>query len=178
MKFQRKLDDSKLRDFLVAEAQKSHPQIFDREFIALQVGYAESISPDAIDGDKWLESRTSYIWKVGVLSVVDGNKSDWAHLFIGHWRSPEHDCELIGHLFWFDGENDDIARSLARYLKCAEYANTLLSLDDYDEPGLNELTIQTDTDPLAPFRNAIAVGALPAGKEGKPKRRKKEVKNE
>lgn len=81
--------------------------------------YSEDISPDAIDGDKWLETGASYIWKVGVLAVIDNNKCDWVYLYIGHQRKPHSSFEYIGCLHWQDGENDDMGRCLKRYVALA-----------------------------------------------------------
>lgn len=79
--------------------------------------YAEHVNPDAIKGEDWLTNGTSYIWKVGVYGVVDGNKADWCSLYIGHQRSKTDAPEFIGRLFWHDGENDDVGRCLFRYLE-------------------------------------------------------------
>lgn len=88
------------------------------------IQYAEDVNPDAAN-ETWLESQTSYIWKVGVLTLIDRNKSDWAYLFIGHQRKPKGDCQFIGKLYWEGGENDDPAASLERYIKCAQAATLL-----------------------------------------------------
>lgn len=80
--------------------------------------YQESVSPSAIDGAKWLDDNTSYIWKVGVLGQWDSNKFDYARLFIGHEREPGR-LEFIGCLHWQGGENDDIGRCLQRYVNIA-----------------------------------------------------------
>lgn len=84
--------------------------------------FAMDENPDALGEDnKWLASETSYIWRVGVLAQWDSNKCDHARLFIGHERAPNQH-EFIGFLYWHDGENDDIARCLKRYIETA--ANT------------------------------------------------------
>lgn len=77
--------------------------------------YTESVNPDALS-EAWLDNRTTYIWKVGVLSLIDSNKADFARIYIGHHRAPARPVELIGMLNWQDGENDDIGRSLRRYV--------------------------------------------------------------
>jgi hypothetical protein len=100
---------------LTAEADKTSP--LDNDWPDCR-SYAEDVNPDAIDGDKWLDNDTSYIWKVGVLAQWDSNKCDYARLFIGHERQPGR-AEFIGMLHWRAGENDDIGRCLLRYLECA-----------------------------------------------------------
>lgn len=110
-----------LQDFL---RQKAGDKL-ESEMIAPIVSYREDINPDAADGDAWLKNRTSYIWKVGVLSIADGNKRDWGYLLIGHQRMPDAECEFIGELYWRDGENDDPGKCLKRYVRCAEMADVL-----------------------------------------------------
>lgn len=115
-----------LKDFLTAEADKLAP--LDLDWPDWRI-YAEHLSPDAINGDAWLESNSSYIWKVGVLAQVDSNKCDYARLFIGHERRPDQ-MEFIGMLHWRDGENDDIGRSLRRYILAASNIHPVF---DHDE---------------------------------------------
>lgn len=79
--------------------------------------YREDTNSDAINGDSWLNNETSYIWKVGVLAQCDSNKMDYVRLFIGHERAPG-EYDFIGVLYWRGGENDDIGRSIERYMKC------------------------------------------------------------
>ena len=110
-----------LEKFLLGEAG----DLTKSDYIKPIVSYQEDINPDAVNGDDWLENNTSYIWKVGVLSIADGNKRDWAHLLIGHQREPGATCEFIGKPNWYDGENDDPGRCLKRYIKCAELADVL-----------------------------------------------------
>lgn len=114
-----------LRDFLVAKADEISPLNDDwpdrRE-------YAEHVNEDALS-DAWLDRSTSYIWKVGVLAQWDSNKTDHARLFIAHERQPGRP-EFIGVLHWCDGENDDIGRSLPRYLRCAQALSHPVFHDD------------------------------------------------
>lgn len=78
--------------------------------------YQESVSPDALTS-AWLDNRTSYIWKVGVLTVIDSNKCDWVHLVVGMQRDDKSDPIIIGELYFPQGENDDIARVLQRTIE-------------------------------------------------------------
>ena len=91
--------------------------------------YNEDINPDAINGDAWLDNNTSYIWKVATLSLIDSNKCDFVTVFIGHKRSPSHDPEFIGELYWQDGENDDIGRCLERYIECLRMGHSVFDND-------------------------------------------------
>lgn len=117
-----------LEQFLKAEAEKFRPGILsdDNHYVR----FHEDVNPDALDGDKWLKTNTSYIWKVGVLLLIDNNKCDWVHVFIGHERAPGK-LEFIGKLYFSDGENDDMGRSMKRYLECA--AAICPAFDTHDE---------------------------------------------
>lgn len=117
-----------LENFLRDRAHEISPNIFDGDYPD-RVNYAENINPDAINGEAWLENETSYIWKVGVLMATDSNKCDWVNVFIGHQRGEGEAFEFIGHLFWRDGENDDIGRSLSRYLQCMRSSDSLFDND-------------------------------------------------
>ena len=78
--------------------------------------YIESINKDAITDD-WLDNNTTYIYNVGVLALWDSNKCDYAYAFIGHQRNENQNFQFIGMLKWKNGENDDIGRSLAKYVE-------------------------------------------------------------
>lgn len=111
-----------LEQFLKDKARSINPEIFDCPHgYNDHVRYEEHINPDALgDDDPWLKSGTSYIWKVGVLATWDSNKCDWVNVFIGHERQPGK-LEFIGHLYYQDGENDDIGRCLRRYINLLDY---------------------------------------------------------
>lgn len=116
------IKQDKLRDFLTAKADELSPMDDDCR------AYYHDINPDAIDGDKWLENSTSYIWKVGVLAQWDSNKCDYARLFIGHEREIGN-YEFIGALLYADGENDDIGRSLKRICEIAGNLHPAFDVD-------------------------------------------------
>lgn len=78
--------------------------------------YQESINPDALSDD-WLDNKTSYIWKVGVLTIIDNNKADWIYVAIGTQRTPRANPEVIGYLHFRHGENHDPARVIERAVK-------------------------------------------------------------
>ena len=75
--------------------------------------YQEDTNPAAIDGERWLDEGSSYIWRVGVLAQIDSNKCDHVRVVIGHEREPGQ-IQIIGQLSWDGGENDDIGRCLDR----------------------------------------------------------------
>lgn len=72
--------------------------------------------------EAWLARDTSYIWRVGILTQVDANKADHVTIFIAHEREPGW-LQYIGCLHWEGGENDDLGRSLTRYLELARRAS-------------------------------------------------------
>lgn len=75
--------------------------------------YSENVNPDALTED-WLKSRTSYIYKVGVLAAIDANKCDWACIAIGTQREENSPVQVIGVLRFNEGENDDMGRVIKR----------------------------------------------------------------
>lgn len=89
--------------------------------------YQENVNDDALT-DAWLENRTPFIWKVGVLAQWDSNKCDWMRVFIGHEREPGN-REFIGMLHYQDGENDDIGRSLSRAVELAGWIHPAMEND-------------------------------------------------
>lgn len=105
---------TELERFLHAKADELAP--IDPEWPDCR-SFDMSESPDALSGN-WLNKRTSYIWRVGVLAQWDSNKCDYARIFVGHERAPGK-LEFIGMLYYQDGENDDIGRSLQRIVNIA-----------------------------------------------------------
>jgi hypothetical protein len=113
-----------LEKHLIEVARKEHPRTF--EIPNFLPTYIEDVSPDAIRGDDWLENRTSYIWKVGVLALIDPNKCDWITLYIGTKRDEKSTPELIGTINFRGGENDDPGRTITRLARAAACAHCAL----------------------------------------------------
>jgi len=90
--------------------------------------YSEDVNEDALT-DAWLENRTSYIYRVGVLCAIDSNKCDWMHIAIGTQRRKNSDIELKGVFNFNKGENDDMGRVIGRAFKLIQYAHPALELD-------------------------------------------------
>lgn len=112
-----------LQSFLYAEARKIRPYLFETGALTIE-RYLQNVNEDALS-DVWLDNGTSYIWKVGVLTIIDGNKRDWAYAFIGHHREPNRSCEFIGVLHWRDGENADPGPCLRRYVSLLSEADII-----------------------------------------------------
>lgn len=78
--------------------------------------YEENINNDVLD-DTWLDKRTSYIYKVAVMTAIDKNKCDFAHIVIGVQRGQFPSQELKGYFYFKQGENDDMGRVIERAVK-------------------------------------------------------------
>lgn len=90
--------------------------------------YSEDINPDALTED-WLEKRTSYIWKVAVLTAVDSNKLDFTHVAIGVQRDDKNLPELKGTFYFDEGENDDMGRVIHRAVSLLENMHNIFQND-------------------------------------------------
>lgn len=78
--------------------------------------YLEDVNEDALSED-WLENRTSYIYKIGVLTAIDLNKCDFAYVAIASIRSKDSAPEIKGYFYFNEGENDDMGRTIDRAFK-------------------------------------------------------------
>ena len=87
------------------------------------IKYSETICDDYDVEKHFDDTDKSYIYRVAVLSVIDGNKSDWVHFYVGIQREKEDNTEtfqFIGELYFPDGENTDIDRTLKSIAKNLE----------------------------------------------------------
>lgn len=109
------LDDAGLRTALINAAEGLG---FDLEDDWTHAAYSQDTNDDALS-DAWLDKGSSYIWRVGTLSIWDANKCDWCGLVFGQRRDPDRRPEVIGSARWDDGENDDPARTFVRALTAA-----------------------------------------------------------
>ena len=98
-----------LKTFLEEKAKELRP---NRTTLEYEV-YKEDVEPSY---KQYLEKDCSYLHKVGVLALIDGNKFDFCTLFIGVTDAYD-DNQFIGKLNFNDGENMDLARLLARMVK-------------------------------------------------------------
>lgn len=86
------------------------------------ISYREHINEDAVNDRLWLESNTSYIWKIGVLLAIDSNKADWIYAVIGYQRRPDSKPEHLGTMYFPEGENDDVEQTMVRALQLMRIA--------------------------------------------------------
>ena len=86
--------------------------------------YSEDVNEDA-NTDAWLENRTSYVYKVGVLCAIDSNKLDWIYAAIGTQRKDGSGFEIKGTFHFERGENDDVGRVIKRALDCMKFINPI-----------------------------------------------------
>lgn len=117
-----------LKGFLLDYA-KTHPSNpFDEENYyggSPIIGYHEDVNPDADNGDAWLESCTSYIWKVGTLTLLDDNKRDFGWVFIGIQRTSNEPPEFFGFYDLPEGENTDASRVIKRIVTCLQNSDCI-----------------------------------------------------
>lgn len=137
-----------LRALLTEYADKAMPKYDSDEYYER---YSDNTNQAALT-DAWLEDSSSYIWRVGVLTRIDNNKSDWMFAFIGHERAPGQ-FEFIGSLHYADGENDDPGRCLARALELLSYHHPSFDPDrhvgdedEVDKPMTGFKAIEQDPD--------------------------------
>lgn len=90
--------------------------------------YSEDVNDDALT-DAWLDKRTSYIYKVGVLCAIDSNKCDWANVVIGVQRSNESEVEIKGEFDFNEGENDDMGRVIDRAVQILTFMHPAFDKD-------------------------------------------------
>ena len=111
-------------------------QEFLRNYLSDKIGdekyytfdYKEDVNKDALTND-WLESRTSYIYKVGVLTAIDSNKCDFIHIAIGTQRSDIFEPEFKGYFYFNEGENDDVARVINRAVNLLKNIHPVFNAD-------------------------------------------------
>ncbi len=101
-----------LKDYLVNKKQVE-PEFYHFD-------YSEDINQDAITGD-WLENRTSYIYKIGVLAAIDNNKCDYVSIAFSSMRGENSQPEIKGYLEFSQGENDDIGSTMDRAFKLIQH---------------------------------------------------------
>lgn len=101
-----------MKEMLKAELLKKIEDVQDYSF-----DYLENKNDDALT-DAWLENRTSYIYKVGVMTAIHSNKSGIAHIVIGVQRGggEKFAPELKGYFYFSKGENDDMGQVIHRAL--------------------------------------------------------------
>ena len=89
-----------LREFLRTEARKSEHRPYDPDKYWGEhpiEGYAEDVNEDALT-NAWLDKSTSYIYKVGCLTLFDDNKRDFGWAFVGIERHRGN-FQYLGSLY-------------------------------------------------------------------------------
>lgn len=113
-----------MEEFLKNQLKEKHN--FNEDWTCWE--YVEDVNNDTLSDD-WLENRTSFIYKVGVLTAIDANKCDWVHVAIGTQRGEKSPFEIKCEMEFNEGENDDIARVLKRALQCLEVIHPVFHED-------------------------------------------------
>lgn len=75
------------------------------------------------------ECDCSYIYKVATLSIIDGNKCDFAKVYLGYQRDRDSGLVYVGCLDFPNGENTDLGRTLKRLLECLERTAPIFEAD-------------------------------------------------
>ena len=111
-----------MKDFLKQKLSEIYPSTIEyKDLMTLQ--YSEDVNEDVTTGD-WLENRTSFIYKVGVLAAIDNNKCDYVYIAIGTQRTESSEPVLKGSFYFNQGENDDMGRVIKRALNCLEFIHS------------------------------------------------------
>ena len=113
-----------MEKFLKEQALKHIP---DEKYYSFS--YSENNNDDVITSS-WLNNRTSFIYKVGVMTAIDHNKCDFAHVFIGVQRTEYAEPELKGHFYFSGGENDDMGRVIERAFNILQYMHPAFEKQD------------------------------------------------
>ncbi len=114
------MDD--LKKFLEEKAKELNPR---RTTLEYEV-YREDVEPNY---QQAIEKECSWLHKVGVLALIDGNKWDFCTLFIGV-VDQDDECQFIGKLYFSDGENMDVARLLARMVRVIKEVDSIFWEDE------------------------------------------------
>ena len=114
-----------LERLLQIAAEGDKPNLIDEDMV--RATYKEGVNNDARSerSEAWLKNHTSYIWKVGVLTLVDANKCDWGYAWIGILRNDTSLPELVGKFMFPDGENTDVFRVVQRAVALMQGADIL-----------------------------------------------------
>lgn len=115
-------DPELLRTFLMQEAMREIEVLDPARRKQMQkngfpcskphIQYVEHANDGVLD-DGWMVDGSSFIWKVGLLAVVDSNKADWVKVLIATEHQPG--CvEMMGKMDFPKGVNDDVGRVLNR----------------------------------------------------------------
>ena len=77
---------------------------------------------------EFIERGCPYIYKVGAYAEIDGNKFDYAYIYLGMEREKDGRLVYLGKLEFPDGENSDIGNTLGRLMKCLEMIDSIFTL--------------------------------------------------
>lgn len=124
--------DSDMRKFLEEKANLSERQS-DELGCGYYIGYNETVCDNSDNRDfdeddnnslEFIEESKnySYVYRIGVLSMFDNNKSDFGEFHIGFQSDKDSEMIYMGKIDFEDGENMDITTTIKRIaysmLKC------------------------------------------------------------
>lgn len=105
-----------MKEFLIKKAEENGEEL-ENDFINPIVKYGEDVCDDYVVERDACDDEKSYIYKIGCLAVIDGNKSDWVNFYLAYQREEDSEPEFIGKLSFPDGENTDIIPTIKRIKK-------------------------------------------------------------
>ena len=124
-------EDSDMRKFLEEKANFKERQ--SEDYIGYYCGYHETICEtnderDFEEDDKYSlefcrdKENYSYVYRIGVFSMFDANKSDFGEFHIAFQSDKGGEMIYMGKVNFEDGENMDITQTIKRIafsmLKC------------------------------------------------------------
>lgn len=121
----KKFDNSDMRKFLIEKAKLRERN--ENSYIGYQHSYHETVNPD-VDWDYCRDRHYSrynleqvaaaeyhtYVHRVGVLYMWDGNKCDFSEMHIAYQSKENGEMIYLGKLDFPDGENMDLETTIGR----------------------------------------------------------------
>lgn len=107
-----------MEEFLLQKVKELCPEsIASDEYWSNKKEYSEDICDDYNVEIHYDSDEKSYIYGIGCLAIIDGNKSDWVDFYLAYKRDKDSEPEFIGKLSFPDGENTDIKTTINRIKK-------------------------------------------------------------
>lgn len=115
--------NSDMRKFLEEKANLAEREL--ESYSGYLVQYDETISEDSHNRDfdddysdslEFIRTKSdySYVYRIGVLAMFDGNKMDFGEFHIGFQSDKDGSMLYLGKLNFSDGENMDIPQTIKR----------------------------------------------------------------
>ena len=111
-----------MEEFLMKKAKELDPRHFEEKKADSWwpdpiIKYSEDICNDYNVQLHYDSEDKSYIYGIGCLSIIDGNKSDWVDFYLAYKRDADAEPEFIGNFSFPEGENTAIDSTINRIKK-------------------------------------------------------------